>query len=142
MRTVLKCVSLSIFAFFAFGSAACNGGSGSNDASTDGASDGSQPATCQTQFDCKNAGDLCFYPVNGGCTLQGDQGVCFSYNAAPNCTPNVACGCDGTTISVCAPAGYVNRFSQSAGACPVSDAGADGDSATDDASDAADALPE
>lgn len=109
---------------------ACSNGGGGNDAGADGGDGGKPLASCSTDSDCANIGDHCFYVIEGGCSLQNLKGVCMGYTAPANCTPNVACGCDGTTISVCAPAGYVDRASRNAGACPApQDAGTDTGSA-------------
>jgi len=115
--------------------AACSNGSGAPDASTDAEADGGT-GTCTGDFDCPNASDSCFFAINGGCGENELSGTCIPYTPPASCaTPNVACGCDGTTISVCAPAGYVNRPSSGPGECPpMPDAGDGGDddgSATD-----------
>jgi len=115
-----------------------NGGNGA-DASADAAPDQNAPVGCLTDSECPAAGDHCYFAIDAGCSIAGSNGVCLYYAQTAGCTPNVACGCDGTTISVCAPPGYVDRVSNYAGACP-SDGGTDGgadDGATDDASDAA-----
>ena len=108
---------------------ACSPSGGGNDGGSDATPDGAQNNSCTGDFECTSAGDHCFFPIDGGCTVQGRSGTCVAYQAPSSCTPNVSCGCDGTTISVCAPPGLVDRASMSAGACPVVDAG-------DDASDA------
>ena len=98
---------------------ACNGDSSAVDAGADGSSDGNQPPkTCAGDFECPSAGSKCWFAVDGGCTIQSQKGVCISFTPPDKCAPTVACGCDGTTISVCAPVGYVDRTSNSAGACP------------------------
>jgi hypothetical protein len=124
---------------------ACDGDS-STDAGTDASGDGYQASpVCLGDFDCPNTGESCWFVIDGGCTVQNQNGVCLPFTAPADCTAstNVACGCDGTTISVCAPAGYVDRTSNRAGACP-SDAGPGTDGGTDDAGtdDAGDASPE
>jgi hypothetical protein len=104
---------------------ACNGDSSQTDAGADATGDGSTgPQACAGDFDCPSSGSKCWFVVDGGCTLKSQTGVCMSFTAPDKCAPTVACGCDGTTISVCAPAGYVDRPSNSAGACP-DDGGAD-----------------
>ena len=143
-----------VFAFATLAVAACsNNGGGGSDASTDSSS-GDGAAGCAGDYDCPNVSDHCFYPIDLGCSTAGPVGTCMPYTAPSNCTPTVACGCDGTTISVCAPAGYVDRPAAGPGACPPSDAGDDGatddgatddgatDASTDAADDAADAADE
>jgi hypothetical protein len=110
-----------------------NGGGGSTDASAE-ASPESGTAGCTGDLDCSNVSDRCFFPVTGDCTQTGPVGTCMPYTAPASCTPTVACGCDGTTISVCAPDGYVDRPSSGLGACPATDGG---DDASMDAGDAA-----
>jgi hypothetical protein len=115
----------------------CSNGSGNPDASTDASGDAA-PVTCTGDSDCPSISESCYFPINGGCVLSGLTGVCLNYTQPMSCTPNIACGCDGTTINICAPAGYVDRASRSAGACPMSDAGMDTGSDAPD-NDAADA---
>lgn len=111
--------------------AACsNPPGGGVDASSDSATEGGT-ATCTGDFNCPSASDRCFFAINAGCGQNELRGTCIPFTTPPSCTPNVACGCDGTTISVCAPDGYVDRPSSGPGPCPPS---ADGG---DDASDAA-----
>ena len=100
-----------------------------NDASADAPVE-TGPIPCTSDPDCPSAGDHCWFPVNGMCTLTGMQGQCNSFMAMAGCTPNLACGCDGTTISVCGPPGLTNRPSNTAGACPQSDAGVDASDAS------------
>jgi len=109
---------------------ACNGDSSNGDGGvTEAGSDvPTAPPKCAGDFDCPNAGSKCWFAVDGGCTVQGVMGVCMSFTPPDKCAPTVACGCDGTTISVCAPAGYVDRSSNYAGPCPDdggTDAGVD-----------------
>jgi hypothetical protein len=124
-----------VLAIFALALLGCSDGGTSGDAAVDSSTDADAgPATCVADFDCPNVGDHCFFPVDGGCTLQGRQGTCMAFTATPGCTATVACGCDGTTITVCAPDGYVDRPSVSAGACPPMDGGSDaGDDGSSDA---------
>jgi len=112
----------------------CSDNSSATDSGTGG--DGAKtPAACTADFDCQSAGDHCYFPADGGCSIQGLKGVCQNFTAQPGCTPNIACGCDGTTVTVCAPGTSVDRPSNFAGACPVSDAGVEaGDDAGTDAS--------
>ncbi len=117
------------WALIFLGVCACSNGGGGNDAGSDAGDGGNAPVSCSSDSDCPNIGDHCFFVIDGGCSLQNLTGVCMGYTAPASCTPNVACGCDGTTISVCAPAGYVDRSSRNAGACPA-DAGTD-DGSTD-----------
>jgi len=127
-----------ILAFLAVAAAGCSNGGGGSDASTDSPAADVATGGCTTDLDCPNIGDHCYFAIDAGCTITGTLGKCMAYTQPSTCTPNVACGCDGTTISVCAPAGYVDRPSMGAGACPPSDAGDDG--ASDDG--ASDASPE
>ena len=118
--------------------AACSPSGGGDDGGSDAPSGGDAGnGGCTFDDDCPNLGDKCLFAIDGGCTVAGRTGTCIAYSTPSSCTPNVACGCDGTTISVCAPAGYVDRASMSAGACPESDAGTDGgaDASDDGASD-------
>ena len=113
-----------VFLLFVF---ACSG----DDTKTDGGADATndvaiQKTPCSGNFDCPNSGDKCWFVVDGGCTLQNSKGSCLPFTPPDKCAPTVACGCDGTTISVCAPVGYVDRSSNNAGACPAIDAGNDG----------------
>ena len=123
--------------------AACSNGGGSNDGGTDGTTSDVSPNACTSDVDCVNAGAHCYFAITGGCSATG---TCITYSPPATCTPNVACGCDDTTISVCAPAGYVTFPASAANACPddggtdASDAGNDAGAA--DASDAGDASPE
>lgn len=111
--------------FFLLASSACsNGGGGGNDAGADALPE-TGPTACTSDTDCPMIGYTCWYPINGGCTLQGMNGQCLFYSQTSMCVPNVGCGCDGTTISVCGPPGVVNRPSQMSGVCPMSDAGPD-----------------
>ena len=107
---------------------ACNGDNSNGDGGADGSGDGNQaPPVCLGDFDCPSAGEKCWFVIDGGCSVANQNGVCLPYTQPDNCAPNVAnvaCGCDNTTISVCGPAGYVDRTSNYAGACP-SDAGVD-----------------
>ena len=116
----------------------CSNSGNGGDASTDGNGD-APPITCAGDYDCPSAA-YCFFVIDGGCSVSGVNGVCLFYTQPPNCTPNVACGCDGTTVSVCAPAGYTNRVSNYAGPCPYVDAGSDADDGATDGG--TDALPE
>lgn len=131
-----------VFAFFTMALVACSSDSNSTDGGTDAPTDTKTATACSGDFDCPSAGDHCYFAIDGGCTIQGLSGVCMNYSQPASCTPNVACGCDGTTISICAPAGYVDRSSRNAGACPPGDSGVDasdadlGDSASDAATDA------
>ncbi len=121
----------------------CSNGGNGGDASTDGSGEAA-PTTCAGDNDCPGAGSFCYFVIDGGCSISGVSGVCLFYTQPQTCTPNVSCGCDGTTISICAPSGYVNRQSNYAGPCPA-DAGTDAgtDAATDGATDGStDALPE
>jgi hypothetical protein len=103
----------------------CNGDSSATDGGTEAASDTKQPpATCTSDSDCPSVGNKRWFPVDGGCGVQQNTGTCISFSPPDKCAPTVACGCDGTSISVCAPAGYVDRPSNYAGACP-DDGGAD-----------------
>jgi len=109
---------------------ACNGDSSSGDGGSDAAGDGNTgPQACAGDFDCPSAGNKCWFTVDAGCGVQSLKGICLSFTPPDNCTPTVACGCDGTTISVCAPQGYVDRPSNYAGACP-DDGGADASDAS------------
>ena len=137
------------FALATLAAAACsNSSGGGSDASTDSPNGDGATGGCAGDYDCPNVSDHCFYPIDLGCSTAGQVGTCMGYTAPSNCTPTVACGCDGTTISVCAPDGYVDRPASGPGACPPSDAGDDGatdaadDGATEDAADAADAALE
>jgi len=104
--------------------AACSSGSPAVDAGSDGATDGSKPnASCTFDYDCASAGQRCFFPIDGHCTVAGQTGTCMDFQEPDACQPNVSCGCDGTTISVCAPAGYVDRSSNFSGPCPAPEAG-------------------
>lgn len=124
-----------VLAFFVACVGACSNDSGGTDASTDASTDAPDAGGCAGDFDCPNASDHCYFPISGGCSTLG---ICSPFVPSSNCTPTTACGCDGTTISVCAPDGYVDRPATGAGACPPSDAGDDGatEDATDDAADA------
>ena len=115
---------------------ACSPGGGGSDAGGD-VTTGGDGATggCTTELDCPSVGDRCYFAIDAGCSTAGRTGKCMPYTAPASCTPNVACGCDGTTISECAPDGVVDRPSAGAGACPPSDDAGD-DAATDAASDA------
>ncbi len=117
-----------------------------NTSTTDGGNSGDSakgPTTCNADYDCPSGGDHCYFPADGGCSLQGNKGVCQNFTAQLGCTPNVACGCDGTTISVCAPGASVDRPSNFPGACPLGDAGVEaGDDSGDDAASGTDASPE
>jgi hypothetical protein len=112
----------------------CSNNSGGSDASTDSPSDQSSAASCTSDPDCPNAGDHCYYKIGGGCSIAGSSGTCITFAPSAGCTPNVACGCDDTTISVCAPDGYVTFPNAMSGACPASDASTDApsESSTDD----------
>lgn len=104
---------------------ACNGDSSSGDAGPDATGDGNNPPqVCAGDFDCPSAGNKCWFTIDAGCGVQSLKGVCMSFTPPDKCAPTVACGCDGTTISICAPAGYVDRPSNYAGPCP-DDGGAD-----------------
>jgi hypothetical protein len=104
----------------------CNGDDSGHDAGPDATSDVAAPTTpCSGDFDCPNSGEKCWFVVDGGCTLQNLKGSCLPFTPPDKCAPTVACGCDGTTISVCAPVGYVDRPSNTAGACATVDSGAD-----------------
>ncbi len=102
--------------------AGCSNGGGGNDGGTDATAE-TGPQTCTADTSCSSSGQQCWFAIDGGCGLSGSQGVCLTYIAPQMCTPNVACGCDGTTVTLCGPAGYVDRFSAYAGPCPMSDAG-------------------
>lgn len=105
--------------------AACSNTAPPADAGGDATADsGNPPAKCTGDFDCSSAGQHCFYVIDGHCSFANVTGTCMDFVEPDACTPNVACGCDGTTISVCGPAGYVNRSSNFAGPCPI-DASAD-----------------
>ncbi len=120
---------------------ACSNGGGNGDAGPDGTTSDTGANTCTSDVDCVKSGDHCYFPMTGGCS---SPGTCITYSQPVTCTPNVACECDNTTISVCAPAGYVTFPVKATGAC-VDDGGTDADSATDataDADDASDASPE
>jgi hypothetical protein len=136
MKTHFMCLGASL----AFILLACSNNSGGADASSDSPVDQNTQTTCFSDVDCEAVGDHCFYAITGGCSLGGSTGVCINYSQPATCTPNVACGCDGTTISVCAPDGYVTRLSAGPGACP--DDGGLPESSTTDASDASDAASE
>jgi len=129
MTTARACLAWMIFL------CACNGDSATGDGGSDAAADGNVgPQVCAGDFDCPSSGSKCWFVVDGGCSLQSLKGVCMSFTPPDNCAATVACGCDGTTISECAPAGYVDRQSNSIGACP-NDAGVDaGDDGGADAS--------
>ena len=103
---------------------ACNGDSSNGDGGSDATSDGTAPQVCAGDFDCPSAGSKCWFVADGGCSVQSLKGVCMTFTPPDKCAPTVACGCDGTTISVCAPQGYVDRPSNNVGACP-SDAGSE-----------------
>jgi hypothetical protein len=106
---------------------ACSGDDTKTDGGPDATSDvGPTKTACSGDFDCPNSGEKCWFVVDGGCTLQNLKGFCLPFTQPDKCAPTVACGCDGTTISVCAPVGYVDRPSNTAGACPGGDAGDDG----------------
>ncbi len=127
-----------VLPFFAALALACSPGAGSGDAGADGSTAGdSATGGCTTELDCPSIGDRCYFAIDAGCSTAGRTGTCMPYTAPASCTPNVACGCDGTTISECAPDGFVDRPSAGPGACPPSDAGDDADdgSASDAASD-------
>jgi len=104
---------------------ACNGDNSNGDGGSDATNDNNAPQVCAGDFDCPTAGNKCWFVVDGGCSVQGNKGVCMTFVPPDNCTATVACGCDDTTISICAPPGYVDRPSNSVGACPNSDAGSD-----------------
>ena len=112
---------------------ACNGGDPSGgDGGVDAAGDMSTtPQTCAGDFDCPSSGSKCWFTIDAGCSVLSLKGVCKSFTPPDKCAPTVACGCDGTTISVCAPQGYVDRPSNYAGPCP-----------DDGGTDAGDASPE
>jgi hypothetical protein len=114
---------IACFFFLASFLAACSNGGGSTDAGADSGDGGPPGSSCSTDNDCPSIGDHCYYVIDGGCSLQNLKGTCMAFSPPANCTANVACGCDGTTITVCAPAGYVDRSSNHAGACPVIDSG-------------------
>src|SRR5438874_2735322 len=97
----------------------CSGDSSTTDAGADATADTAPgPQPCAGDFDCPSSGSKCWFVVDGGCSVQNLKGVCLSFTPPDKCAPTVACGCDGTTISVCAPQGYVDRSSNFAGACP------------------------
>ncbi len=107
--------------------AACSSTPAPGDGGTDAAGDGGNPpTTCTGDFDCPSASQHCYFPMDGHCTVQGETGTCMEFQEPDACQPNVSCGCDGTTISVCAPAGYVNRVSNFSGPCPADAGTADG----------------
>lgn len=121
--------------------AGCSNGGGSNDGGTDGTTSETGANTCTSDVDCSKSGDHCYFPITGGCS---SVGTCITYSQPASCTPNVACGCDNTTISVCAPTGYVTFPAKASGAC-IDDGGTDApatDGATDATDDASDASPE
>ncbi len=97
---------------------ACSNGGGGSDAGADAGDAGQPPSPCSTDTDCPSLGQHCYFVIDGGCSLQNLKGVCMAFTAPDPCPGNVACGCDGTTITACAPAGYVDRSSNFAGACP------------------------
>ena len=105
---------------------ACSNTAPAVDGGADGSSSDSAnpPTKCTGDFDCPSAGQHCFFVIDGHCSFANVTGTCMDFAEPDACQPNVACGCDGTTISVCGPAGYVNRSSNFAGPCPV-DASAD-----------------
>ena len=122
---------MRLFLFVPFAlAAACSNASPAADAGADAGPDArTTPTSCTFDFDCPSGGQRCFFPIDGHCTVAGQSGTCMDFTEPDACQPNVACGCDGTTVSACAPAGYVDRSSNFAGPCPAPEAGpADGSS--------------
>jgi hypothetical protein len=105
------------------------GQSGQNSSGPDASGDASG-RFCVAARDCP-AAFVCAYPIADAC---GASGRCLPYGIA--CDASAACGCDGTSVPLCAPAGFAPKPVKSESACnaPPSDAGIDAGS---DASDAA-----
>ncbi len=82
---------------------------------------------CTADRDCPDT-HRCVFAVDKGC---GAAGECQPYTQVSGCEANVACGCDGKTVPLCAPEGYAPRPVASSGAC-AKDAGG-GDSGNTDA---------
>jgi hypothetical protein len=57
---------------------------------------GSSVRTCHTTADCPSSA-VCAFSVNKSCDLPG---VCLANDGTP-CVSQIACGCDGKTLTVC-----------------------------------------
>lgn len=142
----MKAIAASSILLFSFSIVtACSNAPSTTDGGVDGASEAAPLGGCTTDVECQEVGQHCYFPINGGCSLQGNQGTCITYSQPATCTPNVACSCSGDTLSACAPDGYVDFPSRTSGACP-DDGGPTSDASDADTSDAdtdaADASPE
>ncbi len=104
------------------------GQSGQNNTAPDASGDANGQA-CTAARDCP-AAFVCAYPIADAC---GASGRCMPYDTNACGDAGLACGCDNTTVQMCAPDGYAPKPIASTGAC-ASDAGSD---ALADASDAA-----
>jgi hypothetical protein len=98
---------------------------------------------CVAARDCP-AAFVCAYPIADLC---GGAGRCLPYDPDGGCTAPNACGCNNTTVQLCAPTGYAPVPIQSQTACdggtPVMDAADDAVTTDAEATDSAtDALSE
>ena len=67
---------------------------------------------CISARDCPVA-FVCAYPVADAC---GATGRCLPYATDAGCS-DLACACDGTTVSLCAPPGYATQPVVALGSC-------------------------
>jgi hypothetical protein len=101
---------------------------------------------CVAARDCP-AVFVCAYPIADVC---GAVGHCMPYTPVAGCESNFACACDGTDITLCAPAGFATQPVATLGACDggsvpdatVNDASDDAAVVDDGSADADDATPE
>jgi len=91
---------------------------------------------CVSARDCP-ATFVCAYPIADAC---GATGRCLPYTPVAGCDSDLACACDGTTVSLCAPSGYAAQPVAAIGSCDGGGADASSSDASADAS--ADAAAE
>jgi len=109
------------------------GSTGDNNSAPDASGDAAG-RFCVAARDCPST-MVCAYSIATGCSADG--GICLPFDGGSdpqNCNAPLACGCDGTNVMLCAPAGYSPETPvASTNACnaPPNDAG---DDASDDAS--------
>jgi hypothetical protein len=98
------------------------GQTGQNSSGPDGGGD-ANGAPCTAPRDCP-AAFVCAYPIADTC---GAAGRCMPFDTTTCADAGLACGCDNTPVTLCAPPGYAPKPIASTTECE----GGAGDAATD-----------
>jgi hypothetical protein len=89
------------------------GASGNTGTAPDANVGDAQGRACAADRDCP-AAYRCAFPVASGCASKGS---CVLFSPPAGCEQKIACACDGTKATFCAPDGYASAPIKAVGPC-------------------------